>query len=70
MKNTKQSFKSLFAKVEKQQAARIKAAGKHVCKRQPAGMVRRVTSGNGKILKRPVVISRFYECAICGKDMK
>lgn len=33
------------------------------------GSVRRVTTASGKILKRPVVLMKFYMCKICGKEL-
>lgn len=64
------TFKQLFAKAEKWRKERIRKAGKHVCVRQSSGTVSRVTGRNNKILKRPVVIQRFYECKLCGKEME
>ena len=29
----------------------------------------RVTGRGDKILKRPVIVMRFFECEICGRDM-
>ena len=63
------SFKKLFADAERYRRERIRKAGKHECVRELAGTVGRVTGRGGKILKRPVVGIRFYECKICGRDM-
>lgn len=63
------TFKQLFADVEKHQKERIRKAGKHVCIKQSSGTASRVTGRGGRILKRPIVFVRFYECKICGKDM-
>lgn len=48
---------------------RIRMAGKHVCVRKYSFAVRRMTGRGDRILKRPVVVKRFYECKICGRDM-
>lgn len=63
------SFKKIFADVRRRQSERIRKAGKHECVKTPAGTAQRVTGRVDKILKRPVVIMRFYECKICGRDM-
>lgn len=64
------TFKELFAGVNKWRRERIRKAGKHVCVRHLAGTVTRVTGRGNKILKRPIVQHRFYECKLCGRDMK
>ena len=63
------SFKKLFADAERYHRDRIRKAGKHECVRELGGTVSRVTGRGDKILKRPVVQMRFYECKICGRDM-
>ncbi|MDE2098198.1 MAG: hypothetical protein KGL39_13165 [Patescibacteria group bacterium] len=63
------SFKKLFADAERYRRERILKAGKHECVRELAGTVSRVTGRGDKILKRPVVQMRFYECKLCGRDM-
>ena len=63
------SFKKLFADAERYRRERIRKAGKHECVRELGGTVSRVTGRGDKILKRPVVQMRFYECKICGRDM-
>lgn len=62
-------FKKLFADVRRRQRERIRKAGKHECVKTCTGAARRVTGRGDKILKRPVVIMRFFECKICGRDM-
>ena len=66
---TPASFKKLFAAAERYRRERIRKAGKHECVRELGGTVSRVTGRGDKILKRPVVQMRFYECKICGRDM-
>lgn len=63
------TFKKLFADVRRRQRERIRKAGKHECVKVACGTVRRVTGRGDKILKRPVVVMRFFECKICGRDM-
>ena len=63
------SFKKLFADVARRQRERIRRAGKHNCVKTLTGTARRVTGRGDRILKRPVVIMRFFECKICGRDM-
>lgn len=63
------TFKKLFADVKRRQRERIRKAGKHECVKTCTGAARRVTGRGDKILKRPVVIMRFFECKICGRDM-
>lgn len=55
--------------VVKLQRERRRKAGKHVCVKTSCGAVSRLTGRGGKILKRPVVILRLYECKLCGRDM-
>ena len=63
------TFKKLFADVKRRQRERIRKAGKHECVKAPCGTMSRVTGRGDKILKRPVVVMRFFECKICGRDM-
>lgn len=63
------SFAQLFARIDKQRLERMEKAGKHKCVRTISGTASRVTGHNDVILKRPVVLHRFYECKICGRDM-
>jgi hypothetical protein len=62
-------FKREMKRIRDQQADRIRKAGKHDCVAVPAGVVTRVTGRGDRILKRPVVVMRFYECKVCGRDM-
>lgn len=64
------NFSQIMAKMELNRLARIERAGKHKCVKMLAGCARRVTGKNGKILKRPVIIMKFYECSKCGRTMK
>lgn len=63
------TLKKLFADVKRRQRERIRKAGRHRCVKAPCGTMSRVTGRGDKILKRPVVIMRFYECKICGRDI-
>lgn len=63
------AFSKLFADVRRRQRERIRKAGEHECVRTPCGTATRVTGRGDRILKRPVVLMRFYECKICGRDM-
>lgn len=57
----------LMRNVDRRQKAREAAAGPHRHQWEPAGTVRQVTSGE-RILKRPRIIARFFECSRCGKS--
>ncbi len=63
------SFKQIFADARRRQRERIRKAGEHECVKIQAGSARRLTGRGDITLKRPVVIMRFYECQICGRDM-
>jgi len=67
-------FKAMLSKaradISKRKAERIRKSGKHTCVARVAGTVSRLTGRGDRILKRPVIVSRFYECKICGKDMQ
>ena len=63
-------FEKTMQDVRKRQAERIRKAGKHVCVALCSGTMARVTGRGDRILKRPVVVMRFYECKVCGRDMK
>ncbi len=62
-------FDKLWSKVFERRAERIRKAGKHECEAVRAGEVARVTGRGGRILKRAVVVLRFYECGVCGREM-
>lgn len=64
------AFKRLFSATKRRQLARIKKAGVHQCVAMACGSACRVTGRNDRILKRPVVVMRFYECEICGRTMQ
>ncbi len=70
MNETTKWFRKYFSKINKERANRIKNAGKHKCVKESIGSASRVTTSNGRILKRPVVLNRFYWCKICHKDMQ
>ena len=70
MKPETKSFADFFAEAERRQRERIRKAGKHQCVSTLTGTVRRLTGRGDKILKRPVVLARFYECEICGRELK
>ena len=55
--------------VRRRQADRIHKAGKHACVAVCCGTMDRVTGRDDRILKRPVVVMRFYECKVCGRSM-
>lgn len=62
-------FNRQVRNIRKKREKRIREAGPHKCTAVQTGAVSRVTGRNDRILKRPVVIMRFYECEICGRDM-
>jgi len=62
-------FKKIMREVRKQATERIRKAGKHVCVPVCCGTMDRITGRSNRILKRPVVVMRFYECKVCGRDM-
>lgn len=64
------SIKQLMASAARRQAARLRNAKPHRCVPTPTGSIRRVTNKDGEPLKRPVVLARFYECRVCGRDLK
>lgn len=49
----------------------MKKLKKHRCVAELASSIRRVNLLNHpeRMLKRPVVLKRFYACMVCGKDM-
>lgn len=68
-KDCGKKLRSMFAAARRSQKERERKAGAHECVKICTGSVRRVTGKSGKILKRPVVTTRFYECKVCGRDM-
>lgn len=48
----------------------VKKAGKHKCKPVVYGTIKRLQRKDGKLLKRPVIIGRFYHCAKCYRIMQ
>jgi len=64
------SVKQLLARARRWQLNRQRKAGKHECVKVQVGTARRLTARDGRTLKRPVTIARFYECKICGRNMK
>lgn len=63
------TFEKLFQQAERRRKERIRKAGKHKCVKIITGTATRLTGRGDRILKRPVVVVRFYECKICGRDM-
>lgn len=62
-------YGKLFRAARRRQRERERKAGKHRCVKVAYGTVTRVTGRGGRVLKRPVVVLRFYECKVCGRDM-
>ncbi len=62
-----ESFKQMFRRLHRQQAAQKRKAGKHTCVWKPAGTISQVTRSTGKALKRAKVLARLYECSLCGE---
>ena len=62
-------FSHIFKELRRRQRERVRKAGNHRSVKVLSGTVRRVTGRGDKALKRPVVLARFYECKVCGRDM-
>ena len=63
------SFATYFRALDRKRATRIRKAGKHTCVKVLVGTVAQVTGKGDKILKRPKVTLRLYECKVCGRYM-
>jgi hypothetical protein len=66
----KKSFKEMFDDVLRARDTWKSNQRRHKCIRKQVGVVRKLTGRSGQPLKRPVVVARFYECAICWREMK